>query len=209
MKTRAALLTCALFLAHASASEIHPFVRGFFPTDVNVSRALDGGSSKTEYSTGFTAEVGAEFLAEKESAPFYFGGGIGFMSGQKNDKLKVTPHTFPIWGALSLRSPISVKDIAPYGTLRAGWLMPITTSSAWWEKPKNFMIDAGVGFHYAQGIGLEFSYTFTSIEKSFEEKDLSYRFSSGRFGVSCYWNFEVTRRHKYVPNEGTTPEDEE
>ena len=209
MKFRAPLLTCALFLVNANASEIHPFLRGFLPADVDVSRVLDGGSSETTYSTGFTAEIGAEFLADKESVPFYFGGGIGFMRGQRKDKLKVTPHSFPIWGALSLRSPKTFKDIAPYGTLRAGWLMPATTSSAWWEKPKNFMVDAGVGIHYAQSVGFEFSYTFTSFEKSFEEKDLSYRFSSGRFGASCYWNFEITRKHNYVPNEGTTPEDEE
>lgn len=209
MKIRATLLTCALFLVNANASEIHPFLRGFLPADVNVSRVLDGGNSKTEYSTGFTGEVGAEFLAEKESSPFYFGGGIGFMNAQRKDKLKLTPSTIPIWGALSLRSTKSFKDIAPYGTLRAGWLLPVTTASAWWEKPKNFMVDAGVGFHYAPGVGLEFSYTFTSLEKSFEKKDLSYRFSSGRFGASCYWSFEITHKHNYVPNEGTTPEDEE
>ena len=209
MKTRTTLLICALFLVQANASEIHPFVRGFFPADVNVSRNLDEASSKTEYSTDFTAEVGAEFLTEIEPTSFYFGGGIGFMSSQKNDELELTPSTFPIWGALSLRSPKSFKDIAPYGTLRAGWLMPATTSSDWWEKPKNFMIDMGIGFHFAQGVGFEFSYTYTSIEKSFEEKDLSYRFSSGRFGASCYLNFEITRKHNYVPNEGTTPEDEE
>ena len=127
MKIRATLLTCALFLVNANSSEIHPFLRGFLPADVNVSRVLDGGNSKTEYSTGFTGEVGAEFLAEKESSPFYFGGGIGFMNAQRKDKLKLTPSTIPIWGALSLRSTKSFKDIAPYGTLRAGWLLPATT----------------------------------------------------------------------------------
>lgn len=209
MKSRATLLTCALLFLHANASEIHPFVRGFFPADVNVSRDLDGSDSKTAYSTDFTLEFGAEFLTEIEFSPLYFGGGIGFMSAQKNDELDVTPSSFPIWGALSLRSPKSFKDVAPYGTLRAGWPLPVTTNGAWWEKPLNFMVDMGLGFHFAQSAGIELSYTFTSIKKSYEERDLSYRLSSGRFGVSCYWNFEITRKHKYVPNEGTSSEDEE
>lgn len=209
MKNRAALLTCALFLAYADASEIHPFVRGFFPEDVNVSRNLDGVSSKTEYSTDFSAEVGAEFLADIVFSPLYFGGGIGFMSGQKDDELEVVSSTMPIWGSLSLRFPKSFKDITPYATLRAGWLMPVTSSGAWWDAPLNFMVDIGAGVHLTQDVGFEVSYTFTSLEKGYEDNDLYYRFSSGRFGVSCYLNFEVSRKRNYVPNESTTPEDEE
>jgi len=209
MKKNAALLTCVLLLTYANASEIHPFVRGFFPADVSVSRDLGGVSSNTEYGTDFTAEAGAEFLAEMEFAPFFFGGGIGFMGAQKDGELELTPSSFPIWGAFSLRSPKSFRDIAPYATLRAGWLMPVSSSGAWWEEPLNFMVDMGVGVHLAQGVGFELSYTFTNFEKSFEGKDLSYRVSSGRFGASCYLNFEISHKRNYVPNEGTTPEDEE
>ena len=209
MKNRAALLTCALFLAHADASELHPFVRGFFPADVSVSRDIGGVSSKTDYDTDFTAEAGAEFLAETEFSPFYFGGGIGLMGSQKDGELEVVPTPMPIWGSLSLRFPKSFREAFPFATLRVGWLMPITSSDAWWEAPLNFLVDVGAGVHLSQNVGFEVSYTFTSLEKSFEDNDLSYRFSSGRFGVSCYLNFEVTHKRNYVPNSGTTPEDEE
>lgn len=209
MKSRIALLACTLLFAHANASEIHPFVRGFFPIDVSVSKSFHEVSSSADYSTDFTAEAGAEYLTGMEFAPFYFGGGIGFMGAHWDGEIQVAPSTIPIWASLSLRSPKSYHDITPFVTLRAGWPMPATSIGAWWEAPANFMVDASVGIIFSQDVGFEASYTFTSLEKSYEHKDLSYRISYGKFGLAFFMNFNISHERTYVPNTTPIPEDEE
>ena len=208
MNPRVALLVCTLLFAHANASEIHPFVRGFFPVDVSVSKNSHEVSSSADYSTGFTVEVGAEFLTGMEYAPLYFGGGIGFMSAHRDDDIDVVPCTIPIWASFSLRSPKDYYNITPYVTLRAGWPMPATTTGAWWEAPSNFMVDASAGVFFSKSVGFEASYTFTSLKKSYEHKDLSYRFSYGKIGLALFMNFNISYERSYVPNTTPVPEDE-
>lgn len=191
------------------ASELHPFIRGFGPVSTTVDREVLGASEQSSYATGFTFNAGAEFLAGTTFSPFYFGAGAGLMSAMKDHDLEIAPWSVPIWGSISLRSSKSYENLVPFVTARGGWMMPLSTSGAWWNSPKNFIVDASIGAIYQKTVGIELSYTFTSLEKSYESSGVSYSVKSGRFGLACFWNFELTHSQEFVPNEEFHPEDEE
>lgn len=209
MKPCLPLLALSLLCAQGIASEIHPFIRGYAPISASVTREFNGASSQSTYGTGILFGAGAEFLAGMDFAPFYFGGGGGLTSATTSHDLEIAPAIAPIWATLSLRATESYNDFVPYVAMRAGWAIPLTTSSSWWKAPANFVIDAGVGATSLKGVGFEFSYTYTSLEKSFSPKNLDYRISSGRFGLTCFLNFELSHTQAYVPNEEIHPEEEE
>ncbi|MCQ2049487.1 MAG: hypothetical protein MJZ22_00525 [Candidatus Saccharibacteria bacterium] len=209
MKRTVLLSTFSLLCGQAIASEIHPFIRGYAPTSASVTREFNGASSQSTYGTGITFGAGAEFLAGMDFAPIYFGGGVGFSSAATSHGLEIAPAIAPIWATLSLRATESYNEFVPYVTMRAGWAMPLSTSSSWWKAPANFVVEAGVGATSLKGVGFEFSYTYTSLEKSFSPKNLDYRISSGRFGLTCFMSFELTHAKAYVPNEEVRPEEEE
>ncbi len=191
------------------ASEIHPFVSGFGPTNTTVDREVRGASEQSSYATDFTFKAGAEFLAGTEFAPFYFGGGVGLVNAQKSQDLEITPWGAPIWASLSLRSSKSFDNCLPFVTMRGGWVLPLSTAGAWWNAPKNYMVDAVVGVIYQKSIGIEIGLAHAGFKKSFKNRDVSYRFSSNRFGITFFMNFELTHTQDFVPNEEFHPEDEE
>lgn len=209
MKRYAVLSTILLLWAQGISSEIRPMFKGFAPAKTTVTRTLQGASSDTRYKTSPALGVGAEFLAETEFSPFCFGGGIGFVSPEKGDSLRIAPGTLPLWATLSFKSPRSFNDIAPFAAVRAGWPMPLSDKSVWWESPANFMIDIGVGAVFTPKMGFELNYTYTSLEKSYGSKDLSYRVSTGKFGITVFMNFEIEHRQPYVPNQESIPEEDE
>lgn len=217
MKFTSALLTFSLLSAQVFASEIHPFIRGFGPVGTTVEKEVSGASSQIRYDMGITYNVGAEFLMGTDFSPFYFGGGVGVLSAQKSvqansqkgENFEIVPWTIPAWASVSWRASNSYENFVPYATLRGGWAMPLSIKSAWWNSPANFVFDAALGAIHQTGIGFEISYTYTSLKKSYEKSDVSYRVNSGRFGLAVLMNFELTHTQEYVPNEEVVPEAEE
>lgn len=209
MKREILISAFSLLCSQSMASELHPFIRGFGPVSTTVDREVLGASEQSSYATGFTFNAGAEFLAGTTFSPFYFGAGAGLMSAMKDHDLEIAPWSAPIWASLSLRSSKSFDNCIPFVTMRGGWVLPLSTAGAWWNSPKNFIVDASIGAIYQKTLGIELSYTFTSLEKSYESSGVSYSVKSGRFGIACFWNFELTHTQEFVPNEEFHPEDEE
>lgn len=166
MSRKISLLVFSLLCMQGVASEIQPFVRGFVPASLTVNSEIRGVSKEIDYSTSFLYNGGAEFLEGTAFSPFYFGGGVGVMGPQNDSSLKITPWSAPIWASLSLRAPKGFNEVAPFVTLRAGWVMPLSTAASWWDSPTNYIVDAAIGIMYQRQFGIEASLTHLSLKKA-------------------------------------------
>lgn len=191
------LKTLALSLVFAAisgnAAEIQVFFAMQMPTDVEIKKNEKEIELENEYHSGLVLGGGVEYLMSAEFGPFQYGGGLGFMSSQQDtDDGELAPCALPLWGALSLIGKKDTWLAYPYVGTRIGWLLPLTTDGNWWEKPLNYMISANLGVKFPFHAGLEINYTYVSMEKSYDSRDLTFRTYSGRFGVAITGQFDIS-----------------
>ena len=73
---------------------------------------------------------------------------------------------------------------------------PLTTDGSWWERPFNYFADVGIGLLLPYNFGLEVNYNYSSVRKSFSDRDTMFRVSAGRLGLQLSIGFELTHERK-------------
>lgn len=189
----------ALFsLAAISFSmELRPFVQGFLPSDITVSKEQKGVNSEVDYATDYVLEGGVELLFDAEFNPMRYGLGVGYRTALKDDDHEAAPATIPVWAKFAF-GRINVDAIAsPYMSFRGGTLAPVTKNGNWWELPLNWFAGIGVGSVFPLGIGLEIYADYTSLLKSYEDKNLEIRINSAHVGAQISVGIELVRDRIY------------
>lgn len=180
--------------------EIQPFMQVYAPAEISILKEEKGIQSERETKTDLIYEGGLEFLFSAEFAPMQYGFGLGYKTAQKKNSTDFVPASIPLWGVLTIGSTNREQLLRPYLALRLGYIAPFTTSSSWWEWPVNYIINAGLGCEFPYDINLEIMYDYTSMQKSFEYKDLNYRVNSPRVAARISVSFEMSHDRIYDPN---------
>ncbi|MCQ2101684.1 MAG: hypothetical protein MJY98_00470 [Fibrobacter sp.] len=203
------VLTVLLSNIFIHAVELRPLISFQTPAELEVQEQSKDVGVEYNYDTDFLMSFGAEFIFAAEFAPFKYGLGTGYLMSQNEGGKEVVPGGIPLWGLMSVGIANDDWFAEPYFDLRAGWVMPASTEGSWWEKPANFYVTAGLGAILPLKIGVEAFFSYTSMVKSFDHKDLQYRASSARFGLMLSMGFNLTHDRVYAPRDSKIEESEE
>lgn len=196
-KKYAFLLTGLCLLGYSNSMDVKPFGQFFLPADVTIAKDSKSVSSETEWETTFVIEAGVEALFSSEFLPMRSGLGLGFRTPQRDDDARATPASMPVWGVLSFGRIDRDVIFSPYISLRGGYLMPLTGNDHWWDSPVNFFANCGVGGVLPKGFTVEASIDYSSMLKSYDGGDLTYRVSAFRFGILFGMNIEIFHSRIY------------
>ena len=177
------------FATFSSAAQIQGFVTGYAPGDVDEKKEANGVESSSDLHSDFAWSVGAEFLAFP-AGPLMVGGGLGFMSVQQDGSDYVVMPALPLWGSVGVIGPES-WSARPYFEVRAGYPVPVSRFKTWWNRPLNFFVSGNVGVQLPYHMGVEFNYTYLTMEKYFKKSDVDFRLSSFKFGGSITIHFDL------------------
>lgn len=191
------LLSGLCFFGLSHSLDVKPFGQFFLPADVTIAKDSKSVSSETEWETTFVVEAGLEALFSSEFLPMRSGVGLGFRTSQRDDDARATPASMPVWGVLSFGRIDRDVFFSPYISLRGGYLMPLTGDDHWWDSPVNFFVNCGVGSVLPKGFTVEASIDYSSMLKSYDGGDLTYRVSGFRFGILFGMNIEVFHSRVY------------
>jgi len=187
----------ALLLSGLSyALEIRPAAGLLFPAETKIQREEKGVKTERSTDTGLMLQGGIELLTWSEYSPFRYGIGLGYNGKQRDGRLTIAPAGIPLWLSFAFGSVDKFNLFSPYAALRVGYVFPISTDGDWWERPRNFTINGGLGCIFPFGIGLEATYDYISMLKRYESKHQDFRVSSGRFGVQLSVGFELSYARK-------------
>ena len=192
---KAALLSLC-FISTANALEFRPLVQFEFPTDVTVKKNVEDVKEEKEWNSDYVIIGGAEMLFLAEFSAIRYGFGIGYKSAQKNGDQTITPAFLPIWGKISFGAYHKEWPVTPFLVARVGTMEPLTTDGSWWERPFNYFADVGVGLLLPYNFGLEVNYNYSSVRKSFSDRDTMFRVSAGRLCLQLSIGFELTHERK-------------
>lgn len=180
----------------ANALEFRPLVQYEFPTDVTVKKDVEDVKEEREWNSDFVIVGGFEMLFLAEFAPIRYAFGLGFKSAQKEDSHEITPAFLPVWGRISFGAYHKEWPVTPYVTTRVGTMAPLTNDGSWWERPFHYFANVGVGILLPYHFGLEVNYNYSSVRKSFSDRDTMFRVSAGRLGLQLSVGFELTHERK-------------
>lgn len=181
----------------ASSMELRPFVQGFLPSDITVSKDQGAVKSEVDYSADYVLEGGMELLFDAEYNPMRYGIGIGYRTPLKDGDHQAAPATIPVWAKFAF-GRINVDAIAsPYMSFRGGGMAPVTKDGNWWELPLNWFAGIGVGSVFPLGIGLEVYADYMSLLKSYKDNDLEIRINSAHVGAQISVGIELVRDRIY------------
>lgn len=180
----------------ANALEFRPLVQYEFPTDVTVKKDVEDVKEEREWNSDFVIVGGFEMLFLAEFAPIRYAFGLGFKSAQKEDSHEITPAFLPVWGRISFGAYHKEWSVIPYVTTRVGTMAPLTNDGSWWERPFHYFANVGVGILLPYHFGLEVNYNYSSVRKSFSDRDTMFRVSAGRLGLQLSVGFELTHERK-------------
>jgi len=206
-----ALLFTLLLIGVSSALEVRPFAGVLAPAETDIIRDERGVKTERSQNTDLMFQGGIELLTWSKFNPFRYGVGLGGNTKQKDGSLTVAPAGIPVWLSFAFGSVNKFQLFSPYAAFRAGYVFPFSTKDAWWERPKNFTINGGLGCIFPYGIGLEINYNYISMLKSYEHRHQAFRTSSGRFGVQLSIGIELTydRKERQETYEQTVRESDE
>lgn len=194
----------SLFLCeNAFSVELRPFAQAYAPMKITILKEEKGVKSERETDTDIIIEGGLECMFTAEFAPMHYGFGLAYKTPQKEGSTDFVPASAPIWGTLAIGSTNRNRLLRPFLALRLGYLAPLTTDGNWWEKPINFLINAGLGCTFPYDIDLEVMYDYTSMQKSYEDKNLVLRVNSPRIAARISIGFELSHDRIYDPNKVT------
>jgi len=180
----------------SNALEFRPLVQYEFPTDVTVKKDVENVKEEREWNSDFVIVGGFEMLFLAEFAPIRYAFGLGFKSAQKEDSHEITPAFLPVWGRISFGAYHKEWSVIPYVTTRVGTMAPLTNDGSWWERPFHYFANVGVGILLPYHFGLEVNYNYSSVRKSFSDRDTMFRVSAGRLGLQLSVGFELTHERK-------------
>jgi hypothetical protein len=180
----------------SNALEFRPLVQYEFPTDVTVKKDVEDVKEEREWNSDFVIVGGFEMLFLAEFAPIRYAFGLGFKSAQKEDSHEITPAFLPVWGRISFGAYHKEWSVIPYVTTRVGTMAPLTNDGSWWERPFHYFANVGVGILLPYHFGLEVNYNYSSVRKSFSDRDTMFRVSAGRLGLQLSVGFELTHERK-------------
>lgn len=183
-------------ISTAYALEFRPLVQYEFPTDVTVKKDVEDVKEEREWHSDFVIVGGFEMLFLAEFAPIRYAFGLGFKSAQKEDSHEITPAFLPVWGRISFGAYHKEWPVTPYVTTRVGTMAPLTNDGSWWERPFHYFANVGVGILLPYHFGLEVNYNYSSVRKSFSDRDTMFRVSAGRLGLQLSVGFELTHERK-------------
>ena len=180
----------------SNALEFRPLVQYEFSTDVTVKKDVEDVKEEREWNSDFVIVGGFEMLFLAEFAPIRYAFGLGFKSAQKEDNHEITPAFLPVWGRISFGAYHKEWPVTPYVTTRVGTMAPLTNDGSWWERPFHYFANVGVGILLPYHFGLEVNYNYSSVRKSFSDRDTMFRVSAGRLGLQLSVGFELTHERK-------------
>ncbi|MCQ2096626.1 MAG: hypothetical protein MJY87_01620 [Fibrobacter sp.] len=176
--------------AFSSAAQIQGFFSGYAPTIVDEYKEVKGKEIYSELNSDFMWGLGAEFLANPVG-PLVVGGGLGFFSLQQDGDVYVVMPSIPLWASVGVVGP-EQWTVRPYLEFRAGYPIPATGLSTWWDKPLNFFVTGSIGVQLPYHMGVEFDYTYISMDKYFKDYDVNFRLASAKFGGSITIHFDLS-----------------
>lgn len=191
------LLVIFCLFSFSYSIDLKPFAQIYTPMDVTISKDSNNVKSELKWQTDLVIEAGFEVLFSAEFSPMRYGFGLGFRSPQQENGSEATPASIPVWGAFSFGRINKENFFSPFLAFRVGTLPPLTGNGNWWERPLNYFFNGGVGVVFPYGITTEVNFDYSSMEKSYEDKDLRYRVSSFRLGIQLAMNIELTRDKIY------------
>lgn len=188
--------------------EFRPTVTAFGPSEFSIMRSEKEVEAEKIRETDPIWQAGANVTFKADFLPIRYGFGLAYRAEQKDDNTQIIPATLPVWGVLSFG--IHDKDawMSPYVASQFGFIAPLTTTGAWWEKPINFLGNIGIGAIFPYGLGLELSYDYSTILKSFEYKNTELRLSCGRIALSFSWGIQFGLERSYNQHQNSTDLDE-
>lgn len=188
VSTALALLLGA-FTTFSSAAQVNGFVSGFVPGKVDEKKIAKGVETNTSLHSDLMWSLGAEFLAFPVG-PLMAGGGVGFISLQKDGSDYVMMPAVPVWGSVGVIAPATLVA-RPYFEARVGYAIPASRLKTWWNKPLNLFVEGGVGAQLPYHMGVELNCTYLTMDKYFKLSDVEYRLSSLKFGGSITVHFDL------------------
>lgn len=178
-----------IFATAGTAADIQGFASGYAPGKVKVKEKLDGEEIKTDLDHDLVWGLGAEFLANPVG-PLMVGGGIGFLSQQKDGDADIVAPVIPLFGSIGVIGP-EKWPVRPYLGARVGYPIPAATNETWFNKPLHFFATGNVGVRLPYHVGLEFDCTYLTMYKEFKKTDLNFRTTSIMFGGSITVHFSL------------------
>lgn len=204
------ILICLVgIVGNVSALEIRPFIGGYGPSESSIVARNKGVKSIRDWDSEHQFIAGAEMNFSAEFLPIRYGFGLGYKSTLKEENTEIIPASIPVWGSFALGRINTDNFFSPYFIGRAGFLPLVTSEGCWWELPINFFMAGGAGVILPMSIGLEVYYEYSSVLKSYEYNDVSFRVSTGKLGVRLSIGFEVSHDKVYSPHNRTTVKDPE
>lgn len=194
------LLTIAGLAIRSTASELQAFTSFFIPSDVTIQKEQNNVKQSNDFSSDHVLAGGIEILILSEFTPFMYGVGIGFIGSLKKDDNELLPASVPLWLSASLIHQDENWFASPYLGVRVGCPLPATTNGNWWESPLNLLASVNLGLRFPFSAGIEFSYTYVTMKKSYRDKHLYFRAHSARFGISVTAQFNISKDRTFTPN---------
>lgn len=188
--------------------ELRPFFNGYAPSNASIVTHQKSVKSERDWDSEKQFSAGLEMSFAAEFSPIRYGFGAGYKSPLKEDHTKIVPASIPVWGTFTFGRINTDDFFSPYAVGRVGVLPLITGNGNWWERPFDFFVAGGLGVFLPYRIGVEVNYEYASVLKSYENSDLNFRISAGKFGARLSIGFELTRERIYNPHDRIEKRDE-
>ena len=195
-------------ISNVFAMELRPFFNGYAPSNASIVTHQKSVKSERDWDSEKQFSAGLEMSFAAEFSPIRYGFGAGYKSPLKEDHTKIVPASIPVWGTFTFGRINTDDFFSPYAVGRVGVLPLITGNGNWWERPFDFFVAGGLGIFLPYRIGVEVNYEYASVLKSYENSDLNFRISAGKFGARLSIGFELTRERIYNPHDRIEKRDE-
>lgn len=203
------ILVCIFCLiSNVFAMELRPFFNGYAPSNASIVTHQKSVKSERDWDSEKQFSAGLEMSFAAEFSPIRYGFGAGYKSPLKENHTKIVPASIPVWGTFTFGRINTDDFFSPYAVGRVGVLPLITGNGNWWERPFDFFVAGGLGVFLPYRIGVEVNYEYASVLKSYENSDLNFRISAGKFGARLSIGFELTRERIYNPHDRIEKRDE-
>ena len=168
---------------------------------MTVDKKVNEVSEEKEWDTDLVFTSGTELIFTAQKIPIHYGIGIGIKTSQTHDDQRITPAALPIWANINYTVYSKYRFFSVYVATRGGTLLPFTSDGNWWERPFNFFLEGGLGINVPcisnnYNVGLEVNYNYTSMLRSFVDKNTSFWFSGSRIGIQLSFGIELTHERQ-------------
>lgn len=171
----------------------------YAPSTTTIQHAQEEVQLETSRDVEKSWGAAVELSAASQLLPFRYGIGFGFHPRVESKGAELAPSAAPIWLEFMFGTRDEDSWFNPFFNGRAGWVAPMSMSSAWWTKPVNPMAQISLGVITRYGLGAEFGYEYSSILKSFSDGVAESRIANGRLFLAISWGIIFGSEHSYRP----------